>query len=451
MRKTTVMLIALLALVLGGVVAPNTPSFAQDGETIVDIAAANPDFATLVAAISAADPAIAETLSGEGEYTVFAPTNEAFTTTLENLGIEATDVLADQELLSTILLYHVVEGEFFAEDVVELETAKVPTLEGEEVSIRARSGGVQVNQANVVETDIDASNGVIHVIDRVLVPPSVLRSLLADVELGTEDDPITLLFIPSENAQEVQAGADELAALISEESGFEVEASVATDYAAAIEALCGEEAEIGALNTFGYILASQRGCADVGVVSVRFGSTTYAGQIITRADSGITSLEDITTDTVFCRPDPLSTSGWIVPSIAMRAAGIDVDNLNVVDAGGHDGVVAAVYNGECEAGATFVDARGNVEEEYPDVREVVVIIGTSAPIPNDTLSYGTHVPYAMRLLLTEAILTIADNPEYAELLDAVYNWGGLQLARDAFFDGFREQLDAAGIDIESLQ
>ncbi len=448
MRKTTLMLFALIALVVGGIA---TPSFAQDGETIAEIAAGNPDFATLIAAVSLADPSIGEALSSEGELTVFAPTNEAFAATLEELGLEATDILANQELLNTILLYHVVEGEFFAEDVIALETAQVATLQGEDISIRVRSGGVQINQANVIATDVDASNGVIHVIDRVLVPESVLRALLAEETLGSEDEPLVLLFIPSENAQEVQAGADDLAALITEVSGFAVEASVATDYSAAIEALCGQEAEIGALNTFGYILASQRDCADVGVVSSRFGSTSYGGQIITRADSGINSLEDITTETIFCRPDPLSTSGWVVPSIAMRAAGIDVDNLNVVDAGGHDGVVAGVYNGECEAGATFLDARGNLEEEYPDVRDVVVVIGLSAPIPNDTLSYGEHVPAAMRLLLTETLLSIADDADNASLLTTVYNWGGLELARDAFFDDFRAQLDAAGLDIDSLR
>lgn len=133
----------------------------------------------------------------------------------------------------------------------------------------------------------------------------------------------------------------------------------------------------------------------------------------------------------------------------MRAAGIDVEALNVVDAGGHDGVVAGVYNGECDAGATYIDARSTLEEE--DVNERVIVIGESAPIPNDTLSYGNHVPYAMQLIITEALLDIAGDEANAELLDTVYSWTGLQRAADSFFNDFREQLDAAGLDIADLQ
>ncbi|MCB9438552.1 MAG: phosphate/phosphite/phosphonate ABC transporter substrate-binding protein [Anaerolineales bacterium] len=449
MRKLTLLVIVIL-LVSSFV----GPSFAQDGGTIADIAATNPDLGTLMLAISAADPSVAATLAGDGEYTVFAPTNEAFTTALEKLGVDAATVLGDTELLTSILLYHVVEGTVMYEDALGLDKAKVTTLEGEDLSVSVLDEFVGVNQANVIETDIVASNGVIHIIDDVLVPPSVLYGLVADAtDLGTEDNPLTLLFIPSENAQEVQAGADELTSLLSEATGFVIDARVATDYAAAIEAMCGGEAEIGALNTFGYVLASGRGCANVGVVSVRFGTSFYAGQIVARADSGIESLEDITTDTVFCRPDPLSTSGWIIPSIAMRAAGIDVDTLseNVIDAGGHDGVVNAIYSGECQAGATFVDARSQVEDEHPDVRDVVLVIAESAPIPNDTLSFSSDVPYAMQLLLVDGLLNIANDEANVALLEQVYNWTSLARASDAFFDDFREQLDAAGVDVENLQ
>jgi phosphonate transport system substrate-binding protein len=449
MRKSITVLAALLALLIVAV----APGFAQDGEeqTIAEIAGGNEDFSTLMTAVGAADPAIAEALSGEGELTVFAPTNEAFAETFSKLGLSPEDVVSNQELLTTILQYHVLDGAVMSESVVELGDAEVETLQGEPINVRVSGGNVTINQANLIDLDIEASNGVIHVIDEVLLPESVLRSLIADEELGTEDDPITLLFIPSEDAQNVAVGADDLAELVSEQSGFEVEARVSTDYAAAIEALCGEEAEIGALNTFGYILASQRDCATVGVVSVRFGSNFYAGQIIVPADSSIESLADIDSEVTFCRPDPLSTSGWIVPSIAMRAAGIDLDTLNVVDAGGHDGVVAGVYNGECDAGATYVDARDTIEEESPDVFDRVAVIGESAPIPNDTLSYGNHVPYAMQLILTEALLEIASDEANAELLDAVYSWDALQRASDSFFNDFREQLDAAGVDVEELQ
>ncbi|HLA43233.1 MAG TPA: phosphate/phosphite/phosphonate ABC transporter substrate-binding protein [Aggregatilineales bacterium] len=274
-------------------------------------------------------------------------------------------------------------------------------------------------------------------------------ALEVDETLGTEDNPIILLFIPSEDAQEVATSAEDLAALITEETDLVFETLVSSDFAAAIEAMCSGEAQIGALNTFGYILAHQRGCADVGVVSVRFGSAYYAGQIITLADAGIESYEDLA-GTVFCRPDPLSTSGWIIPSIALQANGVDLEGMEIVDAGGHDGVVTAVYNGECDAGATFEDARSTVEETYPDVMDKVVVIDVSAPIPNDTLSYSPMLSEDARTAITEALVAIAADEANLELLGAVYDWSGLEPAEDAFFDDFREQLDAAGVDIEDL-
>jgi transforming growth factor-beta-induced protein len=141
----------------------------MDMQNIVEIAAGNEDFSTLVAAVTAAD--LAGALSGEGPFTVFAPTNEAFEAALAALGITAEDLLADTETLTTILLYHVVEGKFMAEDVVGLEAAT--TLQGADISIMADDMGVFLNDdIQVIATDIEASNGVIHVIDGVLLPPS---------------------------------------------------------------------------------------------------------------------------------------------------------------------------------------------------------------------------------------------------------------------------------------
>jgi len=132
-------------------------------QSIVDIAVADGRFETLVAAVGAAG--LAETLSNEGPFTVFAPTDEAFAKLPEGT-VDA--LLADIPALTDILLYHVVEGAVLAEDVVSLEEAQ--TLLGENVSIRVEDGMVYINDAQVILTDIIAENGVIHVIDTVLLP-----------------------------------------------------------------------------------------------------------------------------------------------------------------------------------------------------------------------------------------------------------------------------------------
>lgn len=151
--------------------ASEAPAMEEPG-TIVDVAAASADFETLVAAVTAAD--LAETLSGEGPFTVFAPTDAAFEALPEGL-LDALLLPENKDALTSILTYHVVSGEVMAADVT---AGDVPTVEGSTIAITT-DGGVMVNEATVTATDVDASNGVIHVIDSVLVPPTVdVESLL---------------------------------------------------------------------------------------------------------------------------------------------------------------------------------------------------------------------------------------------------------------------------------
>jgi transforming growth factor-beta-induced protein len=147
--------------------APETTEAVEELD-IVDTAAGIEDFTTLVAAVDAAD--LVDTLKGEGPFTVFAPTNEAFETALADLGLTAEELLADTETLTSILTYHVVAGEVPAADVVTLDGEEVETVNGASVTITVDGDAVMVNDANVVQTDVFSSNGVIHVIDAVLVP-----------------------------------------------------------------------------------------------------------------------------------------------------------------------------------------------------------------------------------------------------------------------------------------
>ena len=132
---------------------------------IVDTAASAGNFSTLVTAIKAAD--LVDTLKGSGPFTVFAPTNDAFAKlphgTLDDL-LEPEN----KEKLASILTYHVVSGKVTAAEVVKLRSAK--TVNGKDVHIRVKHGDVMINSSKVIKTDIDCSNGIIHVIDTVLMP-----------------------------------------------------------------------------------------------------------------------------------------------------------------------------------------------------------------------------------------------------------------------------------------
>jgi len=134
--------------------------------TIVDVAVAAGNFSTLVAAVTAAD--LVETLSGEGPFTVFAPTDEAFAALPAGV-LDALLLPENKALLVQILTYHVVSGMVMAADVTDGDVA---TVEGQSVTLSTASG-VTVNGANVVTADVAASNGVIHAIDAVILPPGV--------------------------------------------------------------------------------------------------------------------------------------------------------------------------------------------------------------------------------------------------------------------------------------
>jgi uncharacterized surface protein with fasciclin (FAS1) repeats len=134
--------------------------------TIVDVASANDDFSTLVAALDAAD--LVATLSGNGPFTVFAPTDAAFDALPDGL-VDKLLLPENKDVLVAILTYHVVAGKVLAADV---KAGDVASVQGENITITT-TGGVKVNIANVVATDVEASNGVIHVIDAVIVPPSI--------------------------------------------------------------------------------------------------------------------------------------------------------------------------------------------------------------------------------------------------------------------------------------
>ena len=151
-------------------VADSAPA-AEAGD-IVAVASANPDFSTLVAAVAAAG--LVETLQGPGPFTVFAPTNDAFAALPAGL-VEKLLLPENKEVLAQILKYHVVSGKVMAADVT---AGDVPTVEGSNIAVTV-DGGVKLNgTSNVIITDVAASNGVIHAIDAVLLPPGLDISTL---------------------------------------------------------------------------------------------------------------------------------------------------------------------------------------------------------------------------------------------------------------------------------
>jgi len=171
-KISAVLSLVFVIVMAAGVFAPAAMA-APKGDTIVDVALAanaqNGEFSILIAALLAADPAVIQTLSGNGQFTVFAPTDAAFVALLGELGMTADQLLSNQELVTTVLLYHVARGNRDSADVIGSD--RIRTLQR---GFLFQDGGVLTDangrSANIIATDIPAANGIIHVIDRVVLP-----------------------------------------------------------------------------------------------------------------------------------------------------------------------------------------------------------------------------------------------------------------------------------------
>ncbi len=226
MRKVTTLFLSIVMMLV--LVAPVV---AQGEKDIVDIAVENGSFTTLVAAVQQAE--LVDALKAEGPYTVFAPTDEAFAALLEETGMTAEELLA-AENLSDILLYHVVAGAFDAASVIELvgdaDYVLVDTLNGTPLKVSVDMGNVYINDAMVVMPDVMASNGIIHVVDSVIMPPSkTIAEIVTEAASAEEGAEFTTLL-----AAVAQAG---LAEALSGEGPFTVFAPTDAAFAAALEAL----------------------------------------------------------------------------------------------------------------------------------------------------------------------------------------------------------------------
>ncbi|MGB9930131.1 MAG: fasciclin domain-containing protein [Methanosarcina sp.] len=155
-------------------------------QTIIDVVEEDEDFTILFAALDAAN--LTDTLKGEGPFTVFAPTDEAFAALPEGT-VEA--LLNDTDALENILLYHVAPEKLMAEDVVKMDN--ITTVQGEELPVNVTCEGVFVGDAKIIIKDVEASNGVIHVIDAVLIPPEEEAPEMDIIEVATEDGNFTKL------------------------------------------------------------------------------------------------------------------------------------------------------------------------------------------------------------------------------------------------------------------
>lgn len=336
------------------------------------------------------------------------------------------------------------------------------------------------------------SRFVIVAIVALLLVGAVAPSALAQDALGSEGNPIQVYFVPSVEAGVIVSGGEVMAQALEAATGLKFEVFVPTSYAATVEAMCAAPgSSMGFIPAAGYVIANNRCGVEVEAAAVRRGWPVYWAAYIARRDSDIRTFNDLAGKS-WAYPDAGSTSGYIFPSVELGLAGIEPGEL--VEAGSHNNVVTAVYNGEADFGTTFfsppvgdfgpwsigddpepydltvedsyigddgnlyvgnlriLDARANIRETAPDVIDAVKIVRLSAPIPNDTLSFGAEFPAELADQIVDALIAFSETEEWAQSIGSedFYGWSGLERVSPSLYDIVRSQFDVLGLTEEDV-
>ncbi len=244
---------------------------------------------------------------------------------------------------------------------------------------------------------------------------------------GDVPEKLVIGMVPSREADAIVDSLDPIAEMLSERIGVPVETFVSTNYVGLVEAIGTGRVDVGMFGPAAMVQAMDAYDAVPLVASVRQGSTTYRAQFNVRCDSGIESFEDLRGRTI-AFVDPSSASGYQFPYVTLKEThGIDPDTeMTSVFAGSHDASALAVYNGDVDVSVTFggspgSDGRETIEADFPDVKEVVCILGYSNDIPNDGIVVRQGMDAEFMDTVAQALIDIANTEEGKELTQTLFN------------------------------
>jgi len=268
--------------------------------------------------------------------------------------------------------------------------------------------------------------------------------------LGSQKNPIKFFFLPSVDAQKLADKGHLVEKYLNANTPYVYKIGVPASYVAVIESFGTKRADIATLNPFGYLLANQRYGAHAVITPVRFGSELYQGQIVVRADSGITSVKQLNGKKI-AFVDPSSTSGFLLPSKVLKEAG--VVPRDTVFAQRHDSVITMVYQGQVDAGATFYtpeeegkiqDARRLVLTQFPNVEKEIKILALTDEIPNDPIVVRKDLPPEIVETTVSALLKYMQTKEGKEVFHDLYGMTGMVRSSDERYNAVRDVLATLG-------
>ena len=289
----------------------------------------------------------------------------------------------------------------------------------------------------------------------VLFIAATLVSCVKEDKLGTKNNPVKLYFTPSVDSDTISSNSVDFLKFLEKETGLIFKTGIPTNYIAVVEAFGSKRADIGVMNSFGYIMANAKYGATAKLRVIRYGHDYYQGQIIAHVDSGINSIADLD-GKKFAFTDPSSTSGYMFPLKIMKDA--KVNPSNTMFAIKHDNVVTMVYQGQVDAGATYYsapsaegkirDARARVKTQFPDVEDKVKIVTTTEKIPNDPFVFRKDLPVEVTTKFIAALKKYIATEAGKTVFKNIYSVDGIIETSDADYDGLRAMIKSVNIDIE---
>ncbi len=278
-----------------------------------------------------------------------------------------------------------------------------------------------------------------------------------DAPLGTKDNPVKLYFTPSVDADTISSNSREFIDFLEKETGLIFKTGIPTNYVAVVEAFGSKRADIGVMNSFGYLMANDKYGASAKLRVLRYGHDYYQGQILAHVDSNINTVSDLAGKKM-AFVDPSSTSGYMFPLKMMKDAGIEPGNTTFANK--HDNVVIMIYQKQVEAGATYYsapsedgtirDARARVKVQFPDVEEKIKIVTTTGKIPNDPFVFRKDLSKEITDKFIAAVKKFIGTEKGKEIFKRIYSVEGVVDTTDADYDSLRSMVKAINLDTASL-
>ena len=273
------------------------------------------------------------------------------------------------------------------------------------------------------------------------------------LRVGSFDRPIIFAFTPSQDVARITASGNAIASALATATGLRWKVTVPTSYAAEIESVCAGQTDIAAIAPLQMTLLLDKSCGNPILAALRKDdtgqlATTYKSQILVSTASGITDLNGLK-GKKFSFVDPISASGYLFPSLLVKSkTGQEPKTFfsSTIFAGSHDKSVLAVYSGQVDGAASFIDARTNAGMPA-DVMAKTKVIDTAGPIPNDGIAVGKGFPAELRAQVTKALIDYCASDAGKVQCKSLFGWDGLKEVSADFYNPVRDAAKLAGIDV----